>query len=262
MILIAEFKEINHAFGADFGNVAVVDMGKDAIRYTEQNLTEEQKAQARENICAVGTEDVKNEISKAKEVFIAEYGVTTFAEMDEAYNTGKVLFCKEGRNLTPLYQVTSDGSYAFYRINAKELTNIYRTQKQWGKAVSKLCASTLEDFESRITALEERITELENANSGGGDTITFYVNGEEFTAEAGMTWEEFVYSDYNPTFRHEDCCNEEKHHFDCGYNKEDDVYYTYSCCGPIEGIIFGDNGWMTKYEEIQSGGEYHTSNDF
>lgn len=50
MILNAEFKEINHAFGADLGKVAVIDTGKDAIRYTKQNLTEAQKAQARANI--------------------------------------------------------------------------------------------------------------------------------------------------------------------------------------------------------------------
>ena len=94
------------------------------------------------------------------------------------------------------------------------------------------------------------------------DIITFYVNGEAFTAESGMTWEEFICSDYNPTFVIEDCCNEEKHHFDWGYNQEDDVYYTNSCCGPAEGIIFSDNGWMTKYEEIQSGGEYFASNEY
>lgn len=101
-----------------------------------------------------------------------------------------------------------------------------------------------------------------NASGGNGDTSVFYLNGSAYAFEQGMTWEEFVSSGYNPTFVDEDCCNDERQHFGTGWNQEDDVYYTTSCCGPAEGIIFSNNGWMTKYEEIQSGGEYFTSNDY
>lgn len=43
-------------------------------------------------------------------------------------------------------------------------------------------------------------------NTGAGENpeknkIEFYVNGERYTADEGMTWEEFVESDYNPTIR-------------------------------------------------------------
>ena len=51
---------------------------KGAVRYDkQQDLTDEQKQQAKNNI---GVED---------EIFVAEYGVTTFAEVKEAYEAGK-----------------------------------------------------------------------------------------------------------------------------------------------------------------------------
>ena len=54
-----------------------------AITYDEQDLTEEQKAQARENIGAT-----------APEVFVAEYGVTTYAEIKAALDANKVVLVK------------------------------------------------------------------------------------------------------------------------------------------------------------------------
>ena len=57
----------------------------DAVRYVAQELTEEQKAQARANIgVTAGTGDVESN------VFVATYGVTTYAEIAEAVNTGKL----------------------------------------------------------------------------------------------------------------------------------------------------------------------------
>lgn len=34
--------------------------------------------------------------------------------------------------------------------------------------------------------------------SSGGKVITFFVGLEEYHADKGMTWEQFVYSSYNP----------------------------------------------------------------
>ena len=56
MILDVNFKEVDHEIDADFGVLSVVNEGEvnpmDAVLYTKQNLTDEQKAQARENIGA------------------------------------------------------------------------------------------------------------------------------------------------------------------------------------------------------------------
>lgn len=35
---------------------------------------------------------------------------------------------------------------------------------------------------------------------GGGNLITFTIDGEEYQAEEGMTWEEWVNSEYNTIF--------------------------------------------------------------
>ena len=51
------------------------------VKFVEQNLTEEQKEQARENIGAIGN------------VFVAEYGKTTYAEIAAAHKEGKAVFC-------------------------------------------------------------------------------------------------------------------------------------------------------------------------
>lgn len=51
------------------------------VKFVEQNLAEEQKKQARENIGAVGN------------VFVAEYGKTTYAEIAAAHEEGKAVFC-------------------------------------------------------------------------------------------------------------------------------------------------------------------------
>ena len=36
------------------------------------------------------------------------------------------------------------------------------------------------------------------SQSSGGGVITFFVGWEEYHADKGMTWEQFIYSSYNP----------------------------------------------------------------
>lgn len=103
-------------------------------------------------------EEIKNE---SAEVFIAEYGVTTFAEMDEAYNAGKLLFCRDGKYLVPVYDFIAGVSVSFYRVTSTQVVNYYRTAKgTWNQKTLNLCASTHEDFDSRITALETTVASL------------------------------------------------------------------------------------------------------
>lgn len=80
-----------------------------AVAYTNQELTDEQKQQARTNI-GVGdaTKDAKGIVqigdnlniangvlSRDKDVFIATYGTTTYAEIQAALNAGKTVFCQK-----------------------------------------------------------------------------------------------------------------------------------------------------------------------
>ena len=102
-----------------------------------------------------------------QEIFIAEYGVTTLEEMEEAYNAGRMLFCREGANYAPLYQKTAAGSFAFYSHNSTTQTNRYCTANEgWQRKDTGLCDTKHKEFESQMQALEERIAKLESASGG------------------------------------------------------------------------------------------------
>lgn len=75
-----------------------------------------------------------------------------------------------------------------------------------------LNAAHLNYIESALAELDARLALLESG-SGGGGTITFYYeDGSKkytLTADAGMTWAEFIESDYNPTVEC-NCCGEDR----------------------------------------------------
>lgn len=102
-------------------------------------------------------------LGETEKVFIAEYGVTTHAELKAAYDAGKALFCKEGTYFAPLYQQTSGGSFAFYRSTVDTLTNVYCSSSGWGKKATPLCKTKFGDIE---TALDNIITIQETLIGG------------------------------------------------------------------------------------------------
>ena len=60
------FNETNQSFKTEFQSMQVAGVsGKDAVLYTPQSLTEEQKAQARANIDALPSEALSDEASLA-----------------------------------------------------------------------------------------------------------------------------------------------------------------------------------------------------
>lgn len=224
------------------GNTVGTPMRPDkAFLVAAEAMTEEQKAQVRENI-------------GADQVFIAEYGKTSFADMAEAYSAGKMLFCREGNNITALYQITSSGDFTFYRINATTLTNLYCSPNKWGKTVSGLCDARHTELENQIQALEERIASLEQLD------ITFTFRGVEHTARKGMTWAEFVVSNYNPTVECPAECGDMIRQFCID---TDQVSYSepYVCldnsCGPVEAIYTEDGSYVWGSDPIIPGHEYH-----
>lgn len=75
----------------------------DSIKYTEQELTSEQQAQARTNIGAgtytkpqagIPASDLATGVIPADKVFIATHNVTSYNELWEAHQQDKVLLCK------------------------------------------------------------------------------------------------------------------------------------------------------------------------
>ena len=111
------------------------------------------------------TEEDKDAIKEeTAEVFVAEYGVTTNAEMEEAYNARKALFCRDGVYTVPLYQRTNSGSFVFMSNDSETSTNRYcGITSGWNKKTGKLCATALGDIE---TALDS-IIEIQNSLIGG-----------------------------------------------------------------------------------------------
>lgn len=196
--------------------------------------------------------------SGASEVFIAEYSKTTFAEMDEAYSAGKVLFLRTGSYLVPMYNIEAGTSVSFYRTTSTQIINYYRTAKgNWSQKTLNLCAATHEELESQIQALEERIAQLEAAVA---EPITFTFRGVEHTARRGMTWAEFVVSNYNPTVECPAGCGDMISEF---IIDNDQVSYSepYVCldnsCGPLEAIYNDQGDYVLGSDTIISGHAYY-----
>lgn len=121
-------------------------------------LSSEEQAQARLNIGTAG-------------VFVAEYGVTPNADMEEAYKAGKALFCRDGIYLTPLYHRTSGGSFVFMSNDSESQTNRYcGITSGWNKKTTKLCATKFNDIDETIGDIEtalDSIIEIQNSLIGG-----------------------------------------------------------------------------------------------
>lgn len=88
---------------------------------------------------------------------------------------------------------------------------------------------------------------LYKVDDPSGETITFTVNGIEYTAEAGMTWQQFVESDYNLKSGSED---------DCGRMFQLDEYNYLLCIAWYEDLDdVNEDGDLEPLYSIILGGE-------
>lgn len=110
-----------------------------------------------------------------KEIFIAEYGVTTYEELETAYNAGKALFCRKDIYVMPLYSHYPDSSFSFCVITTTQRLNYYITaaDKKWTGLAADLCGP-------KFTEIEESIGDIDAALDGiiaiqneliGGDEV-------------------------------------------------------------------------------------------
>lgn len=124
-----------------------------AVLFTPQELTAEQKAQARANI---GVED---------EIFVAVYGVTTFAEVKAAHEAGTTIICKHGPFYEPLVAALLN-TFTFCALLNKERLMSYLDANGWVDI----------DRETLATAA---------GLAGKADKSTTYTKSEVDTALAG-----------------------------------------------------------------------------
>lgn len=127
--------------------IAPGDIG--AVAYTNQELDDEQKQQARTNI-GIGdaTKDAKGIVqigdnlniadgvlSRDKDVFIATYGTTTYAEIQTALDAGKTVFCK----------IVSDDDTQYATLTSQ-------TETQFEFTNTFIDESTVNDYDSAVGA--------------------------------------------------------------------------------------------------------------
>ena len=121
----------------------------DAVLYTPQTLTEEQKAQARENIGAGS--------GGSSDVFWATYNSTTYADIVSAYNAGKVVVCSYDNTTYVLSRI--DNNYAYfgginqtilYFLRVRASDSVYY-KSQYNAEVTSNKVSTISGNETNTT---------------------------------------------------------------------------------------------------------------
>ena len=101
-------------------------------------------------------------VDAADNVFVAEYGVTTYEELEEAYYADKAMMVRTPGIQVPFYCL-SQGNYLFQANINESFYNLWcKPEGTWGRYTRNLVS------EKRVTALEERVTALEEGGGGGG----------------------------------------------------------------------------------------------
>lgn len=154
-----------------------------AVAYTNQELTDEQKQQARTNI-GVGdaTKDAKGIVqigdnlniangvlSRDKDVFIATYGTTTGAEITAAVDAGKVVLCEKSDINAILTLVgTGENQYWFAGEYTDPQTTLYKTARaaiaksgtRWRDSAAWADASTMLNRQNPVNIDDTKYTTL------------------------------------------------------------------------------------------------------
>ena len=89
------------------------------------------------------------------------------------------------------------------------------------------------------------------------NTFTFYVDGNEYTAEKGMTWEQFMASEYNPKVECGCGCGEMYDTFSWQTGADDGVGIEWDC-GPGSAVYHEESreGFVHPNDVIESGKSY------
>lgn len=131
----------------------------------EKRLTD---AMHRSEESAARAEDAAESVKA--EAFIAEFDVTSWTDVTDAWNAGKLLFCRKGKYLMPLY--SKDENIALFRVSSKEsvltckLTKhdawVYDTARHPQDHTHTIANVT--GLNTKLSALEKRIAALESGD--------------------------------------------------------------------------------------------------
>ena len=147
----------------DMGNPALLKVSKDNVW-------------SRTNVTKATTDYVNSEINRVnttianQKTFVAEYNVTTFSEIQNSYNSGKAIICKDGWLIAKLDILRPDTYAQFSGLDDEgnpALLKVYKNNSWIRKNAMKASA----DFVSRINS---NVSSLENSV----DSIAQYINGK------------------------------------------------------------------------------------
>lgn len=89
------------------------------------------------------------------EIFIAEYGVTSFADIQTAYNAGKAIFCNNNNHLYVLYNFLPTNRAVFTVI---DLNTSYRIECILNVGWNTVPSRTLEQTSNKVTSISSSST--------------------------------------------------------------------------------------------------------
>ena len=155
------------SYGEDWSyDVVQVGAGDiDAVLYTEQTLTSEQKQQARSNIGAgtyskpgsgIPASDLAEGVIPAPEIFWAVYGTTTASEIDAAKTAGKVVLCSYD-TFSYVLSKDSDAAYLFSCLSVSDRRLLYlqvsKSNNAWanGYVYAEVTANRVQDISANST---------------------------------------------------------------------------------------------------------------
>ena len=160
--------------------------GQVQANWNESDSTSKSYIQNKPSFKTINSVDIKGTGNiDTKEIFIAEYGVTAYADVLAAYNAGKTIFCKNGNSIFNLRFYTLS-SFIFFAIagdgTTLEKTELYYlTSNGWsvlhGYGLANIDASNLTD------AGKIAIASL-SAPSNTYEEITLGASGTEYNAPA------------------------------------------------------------------------------
>lgn len=143
--------------------------------YTPQTLSEQQKAQARENI-GVGAE--------GGGVFVATYGTTTSAEIEAAYQAGKNVLCRNGNYTAVLLARRSASSYSFGTVTFASNNRIMSYRFNCESDTWSTVQTSSPDSSNQVTSISESSTNLQYPSAKA-----VYDFAPVLTAPDGSKWQ-------------------------------------------------------------------------
>lgn len=205
------------------GNTVGTNLRPEVILTKTTALTEEQKAKARENIGAASIDDIKENVDlsnyhtkeEALDLFATAKNVSDIAQSVEKL--------EQKPQLTDIYAIDTwygeisnieadysgihwNDQFAFWNSDDEEIV-VSDIAQRIPLIQGENIAFTLEQDNVRISVPTERLQELIDASIAkitiyNGETedvviINFSWEHMPFQCEDGMTWAEFIYSDYN-----------------------------------------------------------------